>query len=82
MWEDEEAETPNEIVSITYTLVMPEKRQKLDNLVRCDEFQNALYDIWNECRNVIKYQEDDPSDDLEKFAEEIMSLAGGTLRWW
>jgi len=82
MWEDCEGEgSPDEVVSITYTLSMPEKRQKLDNLVRCDEIQITLYDIWNECRNVIKYRED-LSDELEEFAEEIMEMAGDQLRWW
>jgi hypothetical protein len=67
-------------VEVTYTFFLPEHKDELDTFLNASNCQTALYDIWHECRSLLKYH-DNVSDELTLFAEKIKDLSGEFLDW-
>ena len=65
-------------INITYDL--PDDKADYTFATKGSDFYDALYEIYQKCREVVKYA-DAPSEDLHKFAEEISQLAVESGLW-
>lgn len=67
-------------VIVTYQYQLPEHIYELKLVNKAPDFMDALHEIENKCRNVLKYLED-PSDDLYEFAEQVKEIVSESGVW-
>ena len=66
------------MATVTYTLDLhdPNDKDRILMHANCYEYWEALYDIDQKCRNILKYPEDRIPDWLDRELEEIREIAG------
>lgn len=60
-------------IQVTFTFHLPEHEEDMKLFQKGRDYYCALFDIYNECRTVWKYEEN-PSKDKVEFAERISQL--------
>ena len=62
---------------VTLKFKLPQAQRELDDSMNGSKYSSALWDIYDLCRNVWKYEEN-VSEDRVKFAEEIGEMISET----
>lgn len=66
----ERQEEDEKSIEVTYTFYLPDHQDDLNDFENGKEYSLALWEIYHDCRQVWKYEEN-PSDDKVEFAEHI-----------
>lgn len=72
-------EYPKEEVELKFKILLPDHQSRLKNLVEADDMRSALYDVWQKCRDVLRYE--DGSAEVDALAEEIQDLTSEYIEW-
>lgn len=73
----DKVELEDKQIEVTVKFWLPEHQDDFDMMMKAREYYAALWDIYQDCRNVWKYEEK-PSEDRVELAEKLGQIAADT----